>query len=347
MDYTLPTMYGQAGPYAPMMPVLNTNPTVRTPTQPTGTPWFQQAPTIEANQNLPSFQPATVQQTTEDIAAQEAARQAAEAARIRQESINNFQTQAGNVRTSAGEQIGSSLGQQRGSILDYFTGAGRTLQGLNQRRTNAEMSRNAGMRDIMGMVGRGVKSGGVMLANKNAASSSAAGQMARAYGEMGNRENQKVQNQYGLEQQDINTQQTQFNEDVNTYSGRKLDEWKQTQAQSIADTVRNALADLDLAARNADLGTLFEIEKERQSIKDQAMQRFGELDNLVAQERSKLSPLDTAGARSQAVANEQLGQSTPQMFNFNAQAPVAQQQFGGANGNIPLYSFIQQKRRGV
>lgn len=275
--------------------------------------------------------------TAADIAAQQA----------RQNSINRFQTAGSQARQSGVEQMDSSLGQQRGSILDYFTGAGRTLQGLNQRRTNAEMSLRQGGRDIMGMVGRGIQSGNVMLANKNASSSSAKGQLAKAYGQMGNREQGKLQNQYGLENQDINMQQGQFDEDVNTFAGRKLDEWKNTQADTIANQVRNALATLDAQAQGADLGSLFQIEQEKQAIKAQALSKFGELDNLVATERAKLTPLDTQGARGQAVQNEQLGQSAPQMFDFNTQAETARPQ--GQQTGPALYSntFIPQKRRGV
>ena len=274
--------------------------------------------------------------------------QAQQEAQARQNNTNIIQGQAGDVRTSATDQINSSSGQQRGSILDYFTGAGRTQQGLNQRMTNAEMSKNAGGRDVMSMVGRGVRSGMTMLSNKNAGSSSAAGQIAQAYGDLGNRENQKINNQYGLEQQDIGTQQMNFNEDVNTFKGRKLDEWKTGQADSISNSVRDALANLNAAAQGADLGTLFQIEQEKQNVKAQALAKFGELDNLVATESAKLNPLDTMGARSQANSNEREGMTAPQMFDFNDNAEVAQSQFGGASNGPMLYSNMpSQRRRGV
>lgn len=272
-----------------------------------------------------------------------------EAAAARQSRINQYGTAAGDIRRSAQDQMGSSLNQQRGSILDYFQGDVLSNQNaLNTRRTNAEMSRNAGSRDIMGMVGRGIQGGNVMLANKNASSSSAKGQIARAYGQLGNQENVKLQGGYASELQDIGDQQGQLDTQVNTFATRKMDEWKATQADFIANSVRDQLAQLNMAAQGADLGTLFQIEQEKQTIKDQAMQKFSELDGIIAAERAKITPLSVEGARGKAMQNEQLGQGAPQMFDFNSQV-AAPQMRQASQADVPLYSsqFIQQRRRGA
>ena len=281
---------------------------------------------------------------TSGAQSQQASQQAA-----RQGQMNQFGTAAGDIRRSAQDQLGSSFNQQKGSILDYFQGDVLTGQNaLNTRRTNAEMSRNAGSRDIMGMVGRGIQGGNVMLANKNASSSSAKGQIARAYGQLGNQENVKLQGGYASELQDIGDQQGQLDTQVNTFATRKMDEWKATQADSIANAVRDQLAQLNMAAQGADLGTLFQIEQEKQAIKDQAMQKFSELDGIIAAERAKITPLSVQDARGRAMQNEQLGQGAPQMFDFNSQV-AAPQMRQASQADLPLYSsqFIQQRRRGV
>lgn len=271
-----------------------------------------------------------------------------EAAAARQSAIDQYGTAAGDIRRSAQDQFGSSFNQQRGSILDYFQGdVANAQRGLNTRRTNAEMSRNAGARDIMGMVGRGIQGGNVMLANKNASSSSAKGQIARAYGQLGNQENIKLQGGYASELQDIGDQQTQLDTQVNTFATRKMDEWKQSQAEQIANSVRDQLAQLNLAAQGADLGTLFQIEQEKQAIKDQAMAKFSELDGIIAAERAKVTPLSVQDARAKAMQNEQLGQGAPQLFSFNTEA-AAPQFRQASQADLPLYSnFIQQRRRGA
>lgn len=249
-----------------------------------------------------------------------------------------------NVRSSADEQLGLASRNQSSSILDFFGDVSKTQQGLDQRRANAEYSRNQGRQDIMGMVGRGIRSGNVMLGNKGASSSSAKGQIARAYGDIGNREARNIENQYGLEGQDIDMQQQNLGTDINTYA-RKLEEFKVNTADSIASDVRNQLAVLNQQAQNADLGTLFQIEQEKQAIKDAAMAKFAELDTLLSTERAKIQP--AGRQQSQAKANEmaQLGQGA-QMFNFNSTAPATLQ--GGTNpqSGLPLYSFVQQRRRG-
>lgn len=259
--------------------------------------------------------------------------------------VGEINTGKSNALNSATASQDASLRSGRSSILDFIGGAQTKQQGIDQSRANAQFSLQEGKGDIMDMVGRGVRSGGVMLANKNAGSSGAAGQIARAYGELGNREARDVGNQFALENQGIDLQQNELNTGFDTQK-RKIDEFKVGQAEEIAGTARNALAALEATRMGASLPQLFAIDQEVQSIKDATMAKLGELDSLLQTERSKINPAGQQQTMAKANEMRTAGTGGPQMFNFNTNA--AQMQNAGpsvAGAELPIYSNMALNRR--
>lgn len=259
--------------------------------------------------------------------------------------VNEINTGKSNALNSATASQDASLRGGRSNILDFIGGAQSKQQGIDQSRANAQFSLQEGKGDIMDMVGRGVRSGGVMLANKNAGSSGAAGQIARAYGELGNREARDVGNQFALENQGIDLQQNELNTGFDTQK-RKIDEFKVGQAEEIAGTARNALAALEATRMGASLPQLFAIDQEVQAIKDATMAKLGELDSLLQTERGKINPAGQQQTMAKANEMRTAGTGGPQMFNFNTNA--AQMQNAGpsvAGAELPIYSNMALNRR--
>lgn len=262
--------------------------------------------------------------------------------------VGEINTGKSNALNSATASQDASLRSGRSNILDFIGGATTKQQGIDQSRANAQFSLQEGKGDIMDMVGRGVRSGGVMLANKNAGSSGAAGQIARAYGELGNREARDVGNQFALENQGIDLQQNELNTGFETQK-RKIDEFKIGQAEEIAGTARNALAALEATRVGASLPQLFAIDQEVQAIKDATMAKLSELDSLLQSERSKINPAGQQQTMAKANEMRTAGTGGPQMFNFNTNAAQMQAQGPSVAGaELPIYSNMAlNKRRGV
>lgn len=259
--------------------------------------------------------------------------------------VGEFNQNKDSILDSANMSRRALFNQGRSSILDFIDDAKLTQQGIDQKRANAQFSLQEGKSDIMDMVGRGIRSGGVMLANKNAASSGAAGQIARAYGELGNREARDVGNQFELENQGINVEQqglaTNFEK-----QRRKIDEFKVNQTDSIVNSAKADLQALEARRIGASLPELFQIDQLTQQIKDATMAKLGELDGLLQTERAKINPMSKQQVLAKANQMRTAGTGGPQMFDFNTNA--ANMQTTGApiaGAELPIYSNLALNRR--
>ena len=262
--------------------------------------------------------------------------------------VNSTNIGRQNILDTSMGQVNSAETTGRNSILDMLDSIRSGQQSIDMGRANVELSRSRGADDIMGMVGRGIANTGVRLANKNSASSSATGRAAQIYGDIGNREMGNVNNQAELANQELDVQQGALNTDISSKQ-RAWDKFKQDQISSIVDTARASLAALDAEAQGAGLGKLFEVEAEKQRVKDALMGKLTQLDTELTQGRSQINPM----AREQVLARsnemKQAGSTAPQMFNFNTTAAVPGQTVNPmgdvAGATLPIYSNL--RRRGV
>jgi len=257
--------------------------------------------------------------------------------------VAGFDAQKQGIFGSAGDATDAASRGYNSSILDfleqYRTGQGR----IDQSGVNNELARRQGNTSILDMVGRGVRSGGVTLANRNASDSSAAGAIARAYGELGNREMRHIGNQYELGNRDLATQQEELVGQGNTFS-RKYEEGKLETANLIATEARNKLGELDARMLAADMPGRIALEQEKQRIKSEAIAKLSQYDQLLSTERGNIKATDTGERQRQAAELQNRGTDLgDKAFDFTDQAPAQYQNTGDFASDLPI--FTAQRRR--
>lgn len=257
---------------------------------------------------------------------------------------DGFNTQKSNVFQTASEAGDTAARNYNSSILDYLDSL-RSGQGkINSQGANNELAKIHGRQGVQGMVGRGVRSGGVMLANKNAGDSSATDAISRAYGDIGRREMAKVGNQYELGNREIAGMQSDL--DIQEASGaRKLEDSKHNVVSGIVEQSRNSLAAIDAAMLDAGIGERIELEGEKQRIKNETYGKLAQYDAMLNAQRAAINPNSIEQRRAEAAglatAGLDLGEGE---FDFNTEAPAQFQNTGGMGGQLPIFTY---KRREV
>ena len=263
--------------------------------------------------------------------------QAAAAAQAAQQQAarNSFNSGRTNIFDSATSAAGRFVGDQRNNILDFIEGITNSQQGIDRGRVKAQLGKDRASEGIMGMVGRGIRSGGTMLANRNAGDSSAAGAIAQAYGDLGNRQQSDVNNQFGMQQEDFNIAQGQLGQQ--RASGlRRFDTDSTNTVNNIVEDARQSFAALNEQAAGAGIEDRIAIEQEKEAIRNQTLQQLAVLDQEVA----KVGGVKAMGGdaiRSEAGRMNRLGQGEGTKFSFTDQAPM-QLQNGVQLGLLPIYS---------
>lgn len=251
------------------------------------------------------------------------------------------------ARNNLMEGLNNSANQ---SAASWRYGAEDTLNALTQNQNNInrmgaqnELARTQGRQGILGMVGRNLRSSGVMLANKNASDSSAAGALANAYGDIGHRELNKVGNQYAMQGEEIGRLQENQNRELTTKTNR-LREDKNFQVNDIVNKARTAIGALNADMANASIPDRIAMEQEINRIKNDMLGRLQGLDGQLASAPSNIraDSADARRAEAQRMAGEGMEASNP--FEFN-QDINTQFQGGPFAGNMPLYTFPRNRQR--
>lgn len=279
--------------------------------------------------------------TYDPYAAERAAAAAAE-----QKRLNAAREQFGigktNVYDSARSGAQGFLGSQRNNILDFIDSLRQRQQGIDRSRVKSELGKRRASQGIMSMVGRGIQSGGVMLSNRNAADSSAAGAIAKAYQELGNRQQSNVNNQYALEQEDIDLEQQALQ--TQRQSGqRRFATEKEATVNGIVEQARAAFAGLNEAAIGAGITERIAIEQEKEAIRQQALSQLAELDSL-ASSANQVQAMGRGSVFSETDRLSRLGQGEASQYDFTTEAPVNLQQ-GAAVGQLPIYTNRRNRER--
>lgn len=252
------------------------------------------------------------------------------------------------------DQLGANINRVYGSATDSAHQQGYGLDtaikqfglqtrqaqdAINQKGIQNEASKRAGTADILSMVGRGIRSGGVTLANKNASNSSAADAIARAYGDIGQREQSKVNNQYALANEDIGSQQKALQDQENLYRDATYANNKEQIIGGIVQSAQGQLAELDNALRGASLPDRIAIENEKAKVRDMARGELQKYDVLLNQELASAHANSQDENRAKATELSQLGQAPAGQFQYNTEAPAQFQGQAPAGGNLPLFSL--------
>lgn len=260
-----------------------------------------------------------------------------------QAQVNQYDDWINNVYSTTNDAI-SSTGRDLGSSIDNYLFSGRTgQQGLNNQGVNNYLARMQGAQGILGMVGRGIKSGGVMLANRNAGDSSATGALSRAYGDMGRRQMAGIGNQFAVKESQRGQAQANFQEQMGLQANQ-IRNSKQKAIDGIVTSATTELARLDAEMANASLPDKINLEAEKTRIKNDAIAQLAQYDSQLDQGIAGITPMSEQDMRAEAArlntAGTDLGADA---FNFTDQVPAQWQGTGPFASELPL--FLAPKKR--
>lgn len=252
--------------------------------------------------------------------------------------ISGFNTQKDQVFGSANDAINTTGSQLNRSILDFLDQERLAQKGIDTKATRNELAKLQGVNGILGMVGRGIRSGGVMLANKNAGDSSAAGALAHAYGQLGRQQMANVGNQYALGQQDVQAAQDAFA--VQQASGvRNIQGTKNDAINNIVNDARNKFAALDAQIANANLPNRIAIEQEKEKVRQSAINALQQYDSQLNSGIAGIQPLSADQRRANAADLAHQGTDLgADAFNYNTEAPAQFTGTGPWSSALPLFS---------
>jgi hypothetical protein len=258
---------------------------------------------------------------------------------------SGFDSQHQGITDTANEAVGSAGRGLNSSILDLLDSLRSGQRNIDSQGVQNELAKQQGTQGVLGMVGRGIRSGGVMLANKNASDSSASQALANAYGDLGRRQLSSVGSQYAQGQNAIQQAQTDLG-DQQAQGTRHIQESKTNVVNGIVTGARNSLAALDAAIAGASLPDRINIEQEKEKIRNNAMTQLQRYDQQLAQGVGGIqaASADTNRASAAALANQ--GTAADNAFSYTDQAPAQLQNTGPFSSNLPLFQLSRSKKTG-
>lgn len=281
--------------------------------------------------------PAAVTPSAADVAASAAASaQAAKQAQLE----TDYQTNKNNTMntiTDSVNQASDPHGAYNSSILDYLDSRRAQQTKVDSDATNAELTHMDGTNGVLTMVGHGLQSTGVRLANAGASNSSAGEAFARAYGELGRTQQATVNSKYAQDQNTIGAEQAAIGAADNTQT-RHTAENKTATINAIVNQATTQLAALNQAAAYASLPERIDIDQKKQEIHDQAMAALSQYDQVLAQGIAKQAPIGTPGAQARAATLQAAGTAPESDFNFSTVAPTTLASPGVSASTLPIYT---------
>lgn len=257
--------------------------------------------------------------------------------------MGQFNTQKQNLLDSSNQSIEDNARDFGYSIDDTIHKLQLAQQGLDTQGMQNELAKRQGTQGVMGMMDRGLRQGGVMLAGKNATNSSATQAMSRAYGDLGRRQLSNVNNQYGAQLQDIQTKQKE--QDYQRATGvSRLRDTKGSLVNSIVNSARQSLGELQNAMNGASLGDRLNIQAEIDGVRQRATERLQQLDARV-NVGDTIAPTSIDQRRSAALEAANLGQAPENAFNFTSEMPAQFQNTGPFSSGLPIFTMPRGSRR--
>lgn len=248
-----------------------------------------------------------------------------------------------NLEGNSASNMQGDLGiKTNDTIHNLLTGQ----QALDRTGVQNESSRIQGGRDIMDMVGQGIKSGGVILGNKNAGSSSASQAIADAYSRLGGIQMNKVGQQYGAAAADLGVKQKEQDYQLANAPG-KFHQGIIDNVNSIVQDAQMRLNYLDTQMANSSLPDRLNIQHEIDGIRADAL---GKLQGFDSQLQTGIAPIHAADRETNiGGANTLLSTGTqdPNLFHYDTSAPAQFQNTGPFASSLPLFTGNGKKQTGV
>ena len=257
-------------------------------------------------------------------------------------SLSDFVIQKGNIYGTSREAANIGARNRQGSIQGFIDDLSSQQRGLDERGVQNELAKKQGHTSILDMVGRGVRSLGTMLGQRNAAGGSAMEQGARAYGDFGRRQMAGIGNQFEQENRQIGLGQ----EDLERARASGLGNFerdKANQVDSIILQARNQLAALDAAMAEANITERFQIEQEKEAIRSQVSGILSQFDPTLQQGVAGVQPTSQQARQQTAFGLANAGQGATNPFDFTTQVPAAFQNMGGSSSGLPIYTLPRRR----
>lgn len=249
-----------------------------------------------------------------------------------------FDKQKSNIYGTARDAAGIGGRKLGGSIRDFIESLTTGQQNVDNSYIQSALAKKQGYNSILDMVGRGIKSGGVMLANRNAGDSSGASAIAEAYGDIGRRELSGVNNEFSQKEAQ-NAQAEEALRRQQQAGVADIQDEKSNIINNIALNARGKLAELDAAIADADLPTRIAIEQEKNKIKQEVSGLLAQYDSQLSSGVKGVKRMTPEQRRAEAfrLANE--GVAAEDAFNFSDQVQTSFANGGGGQSGLPLFSL--------
>lgn len=242
-----------------------------------------------------------------------------------------------NIFNSANDAALNKQSAFGNSVTDNVDALRLGQRGIDRRAQQNESSRMQGNAGILGMIGRGIESGGRYLSNRNAGNSSASGEIARAYGDMGRRQSSVVGNQFAQNEVGIKDAQDAQNTNV-AKTKRDFHQGLLDTVNTIVESARTQLADLDTRMASASLPDRIAIEQEKQRIKDAVLGHLQQYDSQLATGIDSIHTNTADENRSAAAGQIAAGTAAPNAFNYTDQTPGQFQNTGPFASGLPIFT---------
>lgn len=241
----------------------------------------------------------------------------------------------GSITTAQDE----SAGKYHSGILDYLEGLKAGQGNLDFKTINNELAKKQGGDSILKTVGNGIRSSGVHLANNNASSSSAARQLAEAWGMTGRDMMSDVNNQFELGANNITNEQNMFDAANNT-TLRHIGENKTSMVNSIVNDAVTQLSELNAKAAYASLPERVGLESEKERIKNETLNKLSAFDGELTEGKKKVAPISKDNAMAKAFELSNAGKASTAAFNI----PTVNQ-MNTENHGLPLQTAYPIPRK--
>lgn len=256
---------------------------------------------------------------------------------------SDFSTNLGGVRSSTGDTINTNAGDYNHSILDYLASLKQQQIGVNSDSTQNELAREQGLKSITDMVGNGVKSGGVILSNDNAGSSSAGEALARAYSTLGRQQASSVGNQFAQGENKIQSEQDALNAGTQTQAG-DFNQKKLDTINGIVNDARTKLTQLNQMATYANITDRVDIDKEIAAVRQQATDALTQYDSTLNSGISSNVPQTADATRAKAAGLLNAGTAPESAFNYTATEPTQLSNSGPVASSLPIFTTPAKKQ---
>jgi hypothetical protein len=260
-----------------------------------------------------------------------------------QQAVSDFNSQKAATYGSITDRENNEASGYHSGLLDFIDSLTSGQRKIDASAVQNELAKRQGTAGVYDMIGHGVKSAGVTLANRNSGTSSAGDAVARAYADIGRRQLSGVGNQYEKGKAAIDSSESDLQ--LQTAQGmRHLSESKLTISNGIVSDAQNAISALNAKAASASLPERIDIEAEKQRIRNEALGKLQAFDAELNQGVASAAPASVDTNRANAEKLYTAGTAPENAFTFDTSTPAQFQNTGPFASDLPIFSPVPKKQ---